>query len=135
MKKVIGLSGRSEVGKTETLNLLIDLLEVKTTGCSMPTPQQKGKDRRMTFSYKGQIISICTAGDNKNELEKNLIYFNDNKSDIAISATRTRQATHYALNNLAESNGITVNWIRKIYDLPNEKIVNEKQAHQILDMI
>lgn len=31
MKRIIGLCGKGNIGKTETLNLLIDLLTVATT--------------------------------------------------------------------------------------------------------
>lgn len=46
MKQIIGLKGSGKKGKTETLNLLIDLLEVATTGGIMPTPQPEGNNRK-----------------------------------------------------------------------------------------
>lgn len=114
MKRIIGLCGKGNIGKTETLNLLIDLLTVATTGCVMPTPQPAGRDRDITFTYKGNTISICMAGDTETILKDNCAYFRKMKCDIAISAARSRGKTHMALKNLAPS--VSVEWIRKIDD-------------------
>ena len=110
MKRIIGFCGKGHIGKTETLNLLIDLLTVATTGCVMPTPQPAGRDRDITFTYKGNTISICTAGDTEAILKDNCDYFSKMKCDIAIS----RGKTHMALENLDPS--VSVEWIRKIDD-------------------
>ena len=112
MNQIIGLFGKGDIGKTETLNLLIDLLEVATTNCLMPIPQPARKDRKKTFQYNGKTISICTAGDNENELKNNCSYFKSMKCDIAISAARTRGKTHIVLEGLDPS--IKVTWIKKI---------------------
>ena len=82
MKRIIGLCGKGNIGKTETLNLLIDLLTVATTGCAMPSPQPAGRNREMTFIYKGNTISICTAGDTEAILKDNCAYFSKMKCDI-----------------------------------------------------
>lgn len=114
MKRIIGLCGKGNIGKTETLNLLIDLLTVATTGCAMPAPQPAGRNREMTFIYKGNTISICTAGDTEAILKDNCAYFSKMKCDIAISAARSRGKTHMELENLDPS--VSVEWIRKIDD-------------------
>lgn len=131
MKQILGLKGSEKKGKTETLNLLIDLLEVATTGCAMPAAQPIGVNRKRTFTYNGNKVSICTAGDNLSELLANRKYFESEKCDIAISAARTRGTTHDVLNKLANDNNIKVSWIKKIYDLPNKDIVNSQQANDI----
>lgn len=135
MKQIIGLKGSAQKGKTETLNLLIDLLEVATTGCSMPAPQPVGNNRKRTFIYNGNKVSICTAGDNLSELLANRVYFETEKCDIAISAARTSGATHDVLNDLAKKNNIKVSWIKKIYDLPSKDKVNAQQAIDIFNML
>ena len=94
MKRIIGLCGKGHIGKTETLNLLIDLLTVATTRCAMPAPQPAGRNREMTFIYKGNTISICTAGDTEAILKDSCAYM--------------------ALENLDPS--VSVEWIRKIDD-------------------
>lgn len=80
----------------------------------MPAPQPAGRNREMTFIYKGSTISICTAGDTEEILKDNCDYFSKMKCDIAISAARSRGKTHMALENLDPS--VSVEWIRKIDD-------------------
>lgn len=80
----------------------------------MPAPQPASRDRDITFTYKGNIISICTTGDTETILKDSCAYFSKMKYDIAISATRSRGKTHMALENLDPS--VSVEWIRKIDD-------------------
>lgn len=56
----------------------------------MPAPQPAGRDRDITFTYKGNIISICTTGDTETILKDSCAYFSKMKYDIAISATRSQ---------------------------------------------
>jgi len=135
MEKIITLYGRGEIGKTETLNLFIDLLEVATTGCQMPTPQKIGFDRKVTFNYKGKIVSICTAGDNANELNDNREYFIERKCEISISASRTRGKTVEILNELASANSLSLIKYKKIIDYKDRVAVNKKQAEQLMNSL
>lgn len=135
MKQIIGLKGSAKKGKTETLNHLIDLLEIATGQQTAPTPQPEGHDRKRSFTYNGNKVSICTAGDNLSELLANKKYFEDEKCDIAISAARTSGATHVVLNDLAKNNNINVSWIQKKYDLLNSVKVNTQQANDIFNML
>lgn len=56
----------------------------------MPAPQPASRDRDITFTYKGNIISICTTGDTETILKDSCAYFSKMKYDIAISATRSQ---------------------------------------------
>lgn len=129
MKRIIGLFGKGKIGKTETLNLLIDLLTVATTNCHMPEPQPVGKDRQVTFTYKGNIISICTGGDTASILKSNCNYFKKMKCDIAISAARSYGQTHIELENLDPT--VSVEWIKKIDD----RSMNLQIAQDILNSL
>ena len=136
MKQIIGLYGSGDKGKSETLNLLIDLLEVATTGCPMPTAQKPRTDRKKTFNYNGNIVAISTKGDTEKALVSNCSYFKKKKCDIAISAARTLGITHDKLKNLGETNTppITVTWIEKEVINPEStatKIVNLAQAEKL----
>ncbi|AEE15851.1 ATP-binding protein [Treponema brennaborense] len=134
--KVIGLYGRSNCGKTSTLNLLIDLLEEKTTGCKKPSPQNNVCDRRETISFNGKIVSICTAGDNENQLNENIKYFNKTNPDVAVSATRTSGKTCTELKQYATKQSCDVDWIKKIYSsIGAENKDNLKQTNDILNKI
>lgn len=131
MKQIISLYGKGHIGKTETLNLLIDLLKVATTGCSMPTPQATGQDRKETFNYNGKIISICTGGDDENTLKDNCLYFMQKGCDVAISAARSRGKTHRVLESLATKNNTSITWIKKL-DNPN---MNTQVAQSIFNLL
>jgi hypothetical protein len=113
MKKVIGLYGRAEIGKTMTLNYLIDLLEVSMTGCTMPAPQPSTNNRRMAFKINDIIVGVGTWGDNEYEVTQNCIFFKNNNCDIAFSATRTRGGSCDALKKYAEEDESTIKWIKK----------------------
>lgn len=136
MKKIIGFYGAASKGKTETLNLLIDLLNGVAKISGTPVKHWNGKDKQITFIYKGNIVSICTAGDNEDELRSNIKYFEKEKCDIAISATRTKGATVDILHDFGEiKNKVRINWIKKIYNLPNKDTVNKQQAESIFKML
>ncbi len=135
MEKIIGLYGKGSCGKTATLNFLIDLLTVATTSCPMPTPHTG--DRKETFTYNDKVISICTDGDYEEILEENISYFNKQKCDIVITATRTRGKTCDALNTFASKNKIsTVDWIKKSYDAKKlEEKMNLQTARDIFNQL
>ncbi|OAV63517.1 hypothetical protein Barb6XT_03130 [Bacteroidales bacterium Barb6XT] len=139
MNKVIGLWGVASTGKTTTLNLLIDLLEVATTDCPMPTPQPERVERRKAFIYNGFKIGIATGGDTDDIVKENCAFFDDEKCDIVFSATRKRydSGSHIELTNYAERFGLSVTWIEKDTDTTSRTkyIVNLQQALDLLDMI
>ncbi len=133
MIKIIGLYGRANVGKTSTLNLLIDLLKVQTTGCAMAPPQ--ALERKMIFTYKGFIIGIGTAGDTYEEVAANCDFFDANNCDIVFSATRTRGGSCRELNKLAHKHSLSTIWIKKIIVTTGFNVINLQQANDLLSMI
>lgn len=135
MKKIIGLSGVGGTGKTETLNLLIDLLEVATTGCSMPTPQPESKDRKKIFTYNGNIVGIGTSGDSRVCVQKNCDFFDNNKCDIAISATRSWGGSCDCLNEFADKYKIKAIWISKNITSQNQAQANLVQAQALFNLL
>lgn len=134
MKKIIALYRSSNKGKTATLNLVIDLLQALTTGCPMPAPQLPHVDRKQTFNYNGQIVSICTAGDNKSELLKNEVYFNAHRCDVAITASRTTGQTVTAIQNMSAKYSINPIWRRKLVG-NNHYPLNMSDAWYIISLI
>ncbi len=133
MNKIIGLCGRAKVGKTSTLNLLIDLLEVHTTGCAMPSPQTE--ERKMIFTYKGFIIGVGTAGDTDLAVADNCKFFDENRCDIVFSATRTRGGSWRELNKLANKHGLSIIWINKTIVSTGFDVINLEQANDLLSLI
>ena len=135
MEKIIALQGRAQCGKTSTLNLLIDLLEVATKGCAMPTPHTG--ERREIFVINGKIVGVTTPGDADWIVQDNCDFFTANNCDIAISATRTKGGTHQVLDGFAASHGLTVKYESKNI-APTKGLevqTNLAQAQELLKMI
>lgn len=133
MKKIIAISGKSNVGKTQTLKLLIDKLD--KVGVCKHKEVKEFNDIKRTYKYKETIISICTAGDAAYIIESNIEYFKNHNCDIAITAVRTKGKTQLVLNSFAKELGLKVDYISKVIDKDNAQQVNEKFADDLLDMI
>lgn len=135
MEKIIGLYESANQGKTSTLNDLIDILKVRTLHCEMPEPVSE--DRREVFNYHGKIIGIATPGDSQWELEQNCSFFDENRCDIAITATRSKEWTCDFLEKYAKKHKLKVDWIKKtVCEEPTlMEAANLIQAYRILDLI
>lgn len=135
MKKIIGLQGRAQCGKTSTLNLLIDLLEVETKGCAMPVPYIG--DRKKVFVINGLTVGVATPGDTEQIVEENCDFFTANNCDVVFLATRTKGGTHHALDRFAAKQGLTVKYEAKKMESTKglEPQTNLAQAQELLNMI
>lgn len=134
MEKIIALQGPAQCGKTSTLNLLVDLLEVETTNCAMPTPH--AGDRKKVFVINGVTVGIATSGDVARIVQENCNFFNENHCDIVFTATRTKGGTHDVLDKFAASHGLTVKYERKIKSTKeSESQTNLEQAKELRKLI
>ena len=104
-KAIIGLWGPGEKGKTQTLNLLI-----KSLGGPKGTV-----DQRVRLSYRKKRIAITTYGDNKEQLQENVDFFNEESCDIYVTATRTSGGSVAELEEFEKSIGWKAIWIYKSY--------------------
>lgn len=86
MKKIFGLWGATNRGKTTTLNILVDLLSQVSDTYDI----HKTYDSRAWFVINGIKIGICTPGDNQEQLKENIIFFTENEYEIIVTATRTK---------------------------------------------
>ncbi len=116
-KRIIALYGTTDVGKTTTLNILIDLFLKVCSKSSVEVVWDGCKDRYATIFYEEKIICICTAGDTPEIVEENTSYFSKNKFSIAICPTRCWGNTRDALDDYADSKKIEVERIKKNDDL------------------
>ena len=135
MKKIICLSGKADSGKAETLNLLIDLLEVATLRCSIAKPQPAGANRNRTFKTKEHIIVICTAGNSLKEVKSAIEYAEENKADIAVFATLSKGGTKQEIESLAKEKGAELVEMNKIIDIHDKENTDKKQAMDLLEII
>ena len=135
MEKIIALYGSANQGKTSTLNYLIDILKVRTLHCEMP--DFVSEERREFFNYHGKIIGITTPGDNQWEVKQNCSFFDKNRCDIVITATRSKGVTCNFLVGYAKKHKLEVTWIKKIIceESTLMQAANLIQAYKILNLI
>lgn len=124
-KVIIALYGPENTGKTTTLNFLIELLG-GTRG--------EG-DRRILLPYGEKKIAITTWGDNKWQLQGNVDFFKKESCDIYVTATRTRGGSVVELEKFEKKIGAEIIWISKSYSTSYQKLINERQAETIKDVI
>jgi hypothetical protein len=136
MKRIIGLYGKANCGKTTTLNNLIEKLAI-ATGKNVVIPLNKETDTMEVFNYKNKIICVATQGDTKDAVKQNCDFFINQNCDIAFSATRSRGKSCDALKVLAATYSINIEREAKAQECnknlqPN---VNQQQADYLFNMI
>lgn len=127
MKKIIALYGTGSTGKTSTLNCLIGLLDPLLK----KEPSEWGTDRREKLLYQEKKVIVTTPGDNENEIKKNIDFFQKEKGDILITATRTKGGTTKTLKEYAKKENICIIWIEKNTAKSLCETINRAQAEDI----
>ena len=131
MKQIIALCGRSNTGKTNTLNYLIGLLD-KSQEADITALT---RDRSVVISYNNKKIAITTCGDNGEELEKNIKFFEENTCDILVTATRSKGETRKIISNYASKIGTGITRIEKNIAQRLTDRINQTQAEDIQAVI
>lgn len=127
MSKLIILSGSSNSGKSEALINLANKIGILSSQ-QYPFP----KDFQAICKKGNKTVAICTAGDSNAITSANMAYFNNNISDVYISAARSKGATITTLENWAKSNNIdclvlTKSWAKNannVYSQFNDKFAD-----------
>lgn len=130
MKKLIILSGSSNIGKTETLNWLVQ----NSRTVLKNTIKDDGS---YVCNINGKIVDICTAGDNDSITNENINFFNKNNADCYISAARSNGKTINLLESWAQKNNIKCICISKTYinDIGLDPLFNNKFSDFIKSLI
>ena len=124
MKKIIGLYGRKNSGKTTTLNLLIELLGGKG----------KGDKPVIIDNYRGKKIVITPGGDNKDIVKYNIRLFEDHKADILVTATRNGDRTSSSKvldDHYKNATDALVIWFGKNHSTLLTTLINIRQAKEL----
>ncbi len=132
MKQIIALCKRSNTGKTNTLNYLIGLLDKSQEADIITAPTG---DRRVVISYNNKKIAITTCGDNGEELNKNIKFFEENGCDILVTATRSKGKTKEIISNYAQKIKANIIWIEKNIAQRLTDRINQTQAEDIQAVI
>ena len=109
VKKIIALYATSDAGKTTTLNILIDMLRIVSDSYKI----SKEYDACATFEFNSETICVCTGGDSKDVITKNINYFKSEKCTIAVSATRTKGDGKELYDNFATQQKLKVIKVHK----------------------
>ena len=114
MKKIFGLWGTENRGKTTTLNILVDLLSHVSDTYDI----HKTYDTKSCFLINGIKIGVCTPGDNQIEIKENIKFFTENECEIIVTATRTKGGSVDELALFKNEHNAELIWIEK-KDNPN----------------
>lgn len=137
--KIIGLYGRGECGKSETLGIYLRSL---VYGVDLSKAEERfgsHKDMLESINRNGTIVDICPPGDTKKIVDKNIDFIKQNPCDIVFTATRTRGDGCEALKDYAQSINAELVWIKKVYndelDTIGQKEANKRLAEKLFKMI
>ena len=135
--RIIGLYGHGNCGKSETLNVLKELL--REAGKSVSAKPHPWSELPETFEYNGLVVCVAPGGDSREIVESNCRYFKEKNCDVAISATRTKGGSADALKEFADSEGAKVEWMAKSYEYnlsrETQKMCNQEMAEGIIKRI
>lgn len=95
---VIALWGRSKVGKTSTLNIVINILinELGARKCAEYIAYNK-VDTRVVLEINGKIIVVFTGGDDRRIMEENFSFVETQQYDLLICACRSKGASCHSI--------------------------------------
>lgn len=90
MDKILLVQGGCNVGKTSTLNLVIDMFQIIASSYEItfsPGDFEGEYDRRAYFDFYGKKIGVFTSGDTKRNVQECFNYFTEKECDIGICAS------------------------------------------------
>ena len=98
-KEVIGLWGKGNVGKSQTIKKAYEILKSRHKTATEEYLID-GVDVRVVLTINGLKIGIESQGDPSSRLEKSLLLFMKVKCTVIVCATRTRGQTVSAVESL-----------------------------------
>ena len=135
--RLIALYGRSNCGKSDTLNRLKE--QLRQAGTSVSRIPHPDSDKPETFLYKGLTVCVAPGGDVREIVEGNLRYFTGKQCDVAVTASRTKGGTVDALTEFAANNGIGIDWVEKSHEnwlsRATQRLCNQETAQRIFEEI
>jgi len=135
MRKIFGLYGAANVGKSQTIKEVYNLLssEYKTAKIKH---QILESDIIVVLTIDGITIGIESQGDPNSRLAESLSLFVKMECNIIICATRTRGQTVDAVNKLVKNHEYEVLWLKQdVKSDGSEYESNKAMARRIVDEI
>jgi hypothetical protein len=131
-KKVIGLRGKGNVGKSQTIRKAYDLLKSQHK-TMIEEHQILGADIRVVLTINGVKIGIESQGDPHSRLEKSLVLFVNEKCAVIVCAARTRGQTVAAVENLQPDYEVLWFGQEVKHSGPQQQDSNNAMARRIVD--
>lgn len=122
MKTIIALYRRANTGKSTTLNYLIGLLKGQEVDF---------KDKREIVYYGSKKIAVTTLGDNADEIEENIKFFEKEDCDILVTATRSKGDTKNIIDKYHKEINAELKRIEKNLSVTLQDLINQAQAKDI----
>ncbi len=135
VKRVIGVFGARDHGKTHLLKWVAEILKSRANGTPVPS-SLSGGDIKEVVTYNGKVIAICSGGDDVKAIESNCAFFDSNQDvEIAMSAVKFFGNTCNKLREWAEKPDIET--YRKAHFEPFPKRDDEcwrREAEMFIDL-
>ena len=136
MKKVFALRGKANMGKSQTIRTVVEMLTDKHPDAGVAHNHKTRGDVRVVLTINDWKIGIESQGDPSSGrlVNGSLDLFVNVGCDVIVCTTRTRGATVNAVNSL---DGFEVQWIeQREKSQPTEQVLRDLAvAKQILDEI
>lgn len=131
MSHFIALKGKGSSGKTETINLVFQLLQNRYPNAVVDILIPNTVDIKATMDINGHKVGIESQGDPRSRLQQSLADFVNAGCSIVICATRTYGMTVDWVNNY--SSGNQIDFIQQNYAaLADHSKVNNQTALDII---
>jgi hypothetical protein len=135
LKKVLALRGKSNVGKSQTIRTVVEMLTAKHPNAAIEHNHATKVDIRVVLNINDLKIGIESQGNpNSRLIKESLDLFVRIGCDVIICATRTSGATVDAVDALA---GFDVQWLeqRKQSKVTEQILRNIVMARQIVEKV
>ena len=132
MKKVFALRGRRNVGKSQTIRTVDELLRAKLPAIKVQHEHRTRVELSVVLEINGVKIGVETTGENIGKIQSSFDLFVSLGCEVIICATRTTGKTVNAVNTLQ---GYEVVWLeQRAQSAPFEQVLsNLAMARHIVE--
>jgi hypothetical protein len=131
-KEVIGLRGKGNVGKSQTVKMAYDLLKSMHKNVKEEYKIQTDIDVRVVLTIGTKKIGIESQGDPGSRLKDSLLLFVEVGCQVIVCATRTRGQTVNAVEELQPD--YEVLWLKQAVcsSMQEQQAINTAMAQRIV---